>query len=548
MSARRKLGIAGLIGAVLAGCSHSDNPPDGPPTLVAVSGEGQFALPGAALVESLVVNAVDGQNVGVAGVAVSWTAVTGGGSVHPAGPSTDANGRLAAQWILGSVGANVVTATAGQSTVTFHATASNNPPNKLGLISQPSSGQSGVAFATQPVVEIQSSSGAPVPQAGVTITASLASGSSFAALGGSATAVTAANGRASFVGLKLTGPVGSYTLRFSGSGLGAVVTGPIDLTTVSGRVPLIDMGNRTYLGFTGGLFANGSNTMPAAHATAGAARARAIQRLNLSGAPSPSGRIVLMSIGFSNVTQEWCAVASFPCNSWSFTGQAAADPAVNHGALAIVNGAQGGKTSQFWRSPASAEYDRVRDSVLTPLGFSEAQVEVVWLKSANPDPSISLPSAQGDAIQLVTENGDILRALKIRYPNLQMVFFSSRIYAGYANTTLNPEPFAYENGFAVKWTIQAQIDQMANGGTIVDARAGNLNYTTVAPWASWGPYLWADGLNPRSDGLTWANSEYQSDGTHPNTAGETKIGTRLLTFFKTDPHTSCWFLSGQTCP
>src|SRR6185436_15688647 len=186
----------------------------------------------------------------------------------------------------------------------------------------------------------------------------IATGSSFGALGATTTAVTAGNGRATFTGLKLTGPVGNYTLSFTAPGFTAVTTSVIALSTVSGRVPLTDMENRTYRGFTGGLFAGGANTMPAAHAAEGAARARAVERLSTSGNPSPSGKIVLMSVGMSNATQEWCGDASFPCNSWTFTGQANADNAVNHSALAIVNGAKGGQVASDWDSPSDPNYDR----------------------------------------------------------------------------------------------------------------------------------------------------------------------------------------------
>jgi hypothetical protein len=143
--------------------------------------------------------------------------------------------------------------------------------------------------------------------------------------------------------------------------------------------------------------------------------------------------------------------------------------------------------------------------------------------------------------------GNIVRALKTRYPHLQLVFFSSRIYAGYATTTLNPEPYAYESGFAVKWIIQAQIDQMRNGGTIVDTRAGDLSLNSGAPWLAWGPYLWADGTTPRSDGLVWLQNDLAADGTHPSQSGQQKVGSMLLAFFAGSSYTMPWFCALPGC-
>jgi hypothetical protein len=301
-----------------------------------------------------------------------------------------------------------------------------------------------------------------------------------------------------------------------------------------------------YKGFAGRLY-TGSNQMPDDHAAAGAVRAAAIVPRDTSGVPDPGGKYVMVSIGMSNTTQEYCSGGGgLPCDPFTFMGQAAADPAVNHTTLALANGALGGRTAAFWDSPTDPDYDRVRDTVLAPQGLSEAQVQMAWVKVANPGPTAALPAAQSDAYRLLTQTGDIVRALKVRYPNLQQVFLSSRIYAGYATTPLNPEPFAYESAFAVKWAVGAQIRQMRTGE--VDPRAGNLDYGSVAPWMAWGPYLWANGPYARLDGLRWLRADFAPDGTHPSNPGRQKVGSLLLAFFKTAPQTSCWFLAGQTCP
>lgn len=328
---------------------------------------------------------------------------------------------------------------------------------------------------------------------------------------------------------------------------GADPTDPGGASPGNEKIPITDMSSaQAYLGFGGGLYPGG-NAIPAAHLAAGLARTRTIQPLDVNGSPSPAGRYVLISIGMSNTTQEFCSGGSTPqCVSWSFMGQAASDPAVNRSTLVIVNGARGGQTAAAWVSATSLEYDRIRDSWLTPSGLSERQVQIAWVKVANQNPTRSLPSSSSDAFTLVSQMATIARTLKQRYPNLQQIFFSSRIYAGYATTQLNPEPYAYESGLAVKWVVQAQIDQIQQG-RVVNTGAGDLDYGTVAPWVAWGPYLWTGGMTPRSDGLVWTTADVATDGTHPSQSGAEKVAGMLLDFFKTSPVTRCWFLADGSC-
>lgn len=315
------------------------------------------------------------------------------------------------------------------------------------------------------------------------------------------------------------------------------------------RVPINDLLHGTYKGmYRGGLYGHGTNEMSEAQHTEGLLRAQNIQPLDAEGMPSAMGKYVLISIGMSNTTQEWCdGDAEPPCLLNTFMRRAQDSPDVNHTTLQIVNGAMGFRVASFWDSPSDQDYNRVRDSVLAPQGLTEAQVVAAWVKVANSTPQRALPDAEADAHQLLVSMGNILRALKVRYPNMQMAFFSSRIYGGYATVMLNPEPYAYEYGFAVQWLMDAQRAQMEEG-RIVNEEAGDLDYRTAVPWISWGPYLWADGLNPRSDGLIWEQSDMQMDGVHPSRAGQGKVGQMLMDFFSTSPFTRCWFLAaGGEC-
>jgi len=323
-----------------------------------------------------------------------------------------------------------------------------------------------------------------------------------------------------------------------------VVIGP---PTDTVKIPLTDLLARTYYGNAGGLYPGGINQPPSDHDSAARARRTAIKPLDVNGDESPFGKYVLISIGMSNTTQEWCSEKSGPpCAPWTFMGKAAADPSVNHYALVIVNGAADGQDAPAWTSPSAAAYDRIKVARLAPLGLSENQVQAAWVKLQDPKPSISLPADSADAYVFLTNLGQVLRALRIRYPNLRIVFLSSRSYGGYAATDLNPEPYAYESGFSVKWAIESQINEMR--GLPGNPRAGTLNYTKKsAPLIVWGPYLWANGTIPRSDGVVWNRADFEEDGTHPSQSGETKVAGMLMDFFKNSPFARCWFVANQYC-
>jgi len=324
------------------------------------------------------------------------------------------------------------------------------------------------------------------------------------------------------------------------------LAGPAGQRPDTARVPLTELGTATYRSFEGGLYPGGSNVVPAAHAALGTTFAHNIRPRNAAGQPDPSGKIVLLSVGMSNATQEFCGGGPTACQSFSFVGQALADAAVDRAHLVLVDGAQGGKVIVDWDATTDATYATVRDTRLAALGVTEAQVQAVWLKEATPGPTVPLPAENADAYTIVSGLGTVVRTLKQRYPNLQVVFLSSRIYAGYAPPgTLNPEPFAYESGFAVKWLIAAQVTQGTSGPP--DARAGDLRPGVVAPWLAWGPYLWANGATPRADGLVWLPADFQEDFTHPSASARQKVGAMLLAFMKGSPQAACWFLAGQGC-
>jgi hypothetical protein len=273
--------------------------------------------------------------------------------------------------------------------------------------------------------------------------------------------------------------------------------------TSTGLIPLTDLGKRKHRGHRGGLYPGGLNQPSRPYLKLGLSSAKRVG--------GPGEQIVLLSVGMSNTSQEF----------QPFMRLASQDMDVSP-AVTFVDGAFGAWDARRIARPRSG-YWAALDRRLAAAGVSARDVQVVWLKEAISGEDRPFPQ---DARALRANLRAIVRILGRRFPRLRLIYTSSRSYAGYAVTGLNPEPAAYDSGFAVRWLIQDRMEGRLKG-----------------PWVGWGPYLWTDGTKGRADGFTWACEDVRRDGTHPSATGAAKVARLLLQFFKSDPTTKSWFLA-----
>jgi hypothetical protein len=297
---------------------------------------------------------------------------------------------------------------------------------------------------------------------------------------------------------------------------------------------LVDTDPLTYVptGVIGGLYPGGSNLRPPAHEAAGVAAAGQVVSRDAAGNPALNGKIGMISVGMSNTQMDF----------GGFKVLADTDPQVNDH-LVVVNGAAGGGVIEAWVDPTDPNYQLYWDnfySKIAAAGLTVEQMQVVWVKITQLDYQPDFPA---DMQALSDMYVTLAQMLKQRLPNLKITYFSSRTRSFTYFLGLAPETTAFENGFAVRWMIEKQL----NGDPA-------LNYDpargpVTSSYISWGPYLWIDGLNPRLDGKVWLLSYVTDrDCTHPTSAGIDYVADMMMEFFKSDTTSIPWFLNEPPTP
>jgi len=298
-----------------------------------------------------------------------------------------------------------------------------------------------------------------------------------------------------------------------------------------GRLPVSDMTNSTWNAIRGGLYPEGRAVPPPDKMFAYQTIIDAVEPRALDGLLHPTdGRIVMIGVGASNPRTEFNA----------FVALAKSDPSAST-SLIFANTCVGGQGVQKMNLPTDS-YWKNASKVLDSLGCSAAQVQLAWVETDNTqDADTTFPgAAQGLADDLFT----LCTTMRSFYPNLKVIYFSSRSYAGYIDPAsalagrglLSPRD--YLNGWAIKFLIERQI-------------VGTAGYTFTGvtadlPALMWCTDNWADGTTPKLDGLFWHCDDFSGDGLHLSPLGEEKSGARIYRFFSTDPLAQRWYQAQPT--
>lgn len=243
--------------------------------------------------------------------------------------------------------------------------------------------------------------------------------------------------------------------------------------------------------FETGLYPGGANELPEAHRKAGERLAASIRPLDTNGKPDEkNGRILLLAVGHSNGRHYFGALED----------KLRQHAAELHPRFEFINAAVPGAgllRMKNWATepPQSKSWQRAKELTSRP-GCSPLQVQALLFIASDSQahPKALLPQTQfPKPIEEMQRNlGTVLAHFAKDYPNLKIAFLMSDGLRHFSGV----EPASYEEGFAVKWLIETQINHKPD--TAFEGESRKL------PWLAWGPYIWDN---------SWDQS-YFLDGTH----------------------------------
>ncbi len=313
----------------------------------------------------------------------------------------------------------------------------------------------------------------------------------------------------------------------------------------TGLIPLNDLGTGYYNGIQGGLYLFGTNEMPSNHKKKGNNYSKQFKPLDsLGNINYEEGEVLMLAFGASIASN---AINAFGDSLVHYDFEGVSN------CVSIKSMCFGGKDLDYMIDTVSDNYwDGVRDR-MAERGETNAQVQIAWLMQQSDGDSTDdfLTYYNSVSAKYVT----LLQMMKDTFPNLKQVFISGIHYTGYMDPNHDRFPsFSNPHDYWGNLVIRDIIKRQING----DPALKYTGFAPQVPWLAWGPYFWADGVNPRTtDGLSWKCEQFRTDATgggfhlvnEPESLGvEAQM---LLDFFETNPVAKTWYLDGTlwaSCP
>jgi hypothetical protein len=310
--------------------------------------------------------------------------------------------------------------------------------------------------------------------------------------------------------------------------ISAGVSNNLAAATDTVKVPITDLGSKTFRGYVGGLYPGGLNRPTGDYKRDLTKFYKKVAPLNAQGLiDSSNGKIVWISLGGSTGGHTFRELKDKtlgnPLTNPYLVLQSASDGSGEGSQNSIMN-------------PSDPYWTHV-NQVLARAFLTPKQVQIIYYETEDSIPLVSFPGRPN----LFKNDMEVaMRTIKAKFINCKLVYVQGRTTTFPPVTRItNVEPCPYYNGWGEKFMIEDQINGVA--GTEYKGAGA------VAPLVTWGWYQWADGSNvPRKDGFTWQSFE-TTDGMHPTDAGLDTLATRMQNFFLADQYASIWY-ANHTAP
>ena len=289
-----------------------------------------------------------------------------------------------------------------------------------------------------------------------------------------------------------------------------------------GNIPIDVIGAGTFMDSVGGLYPGGLNVATGTYADDLLSTSQSIVPIDTFGvinSTSKLSKVVFLSLGGSTGGHNMKSLKD------KTTGNPLTNPKLK---LLSANNGTGDASINSIMNPDDKYWNHVTQ-IIKGGKASYRQVQVVYLETEDSSRYVAFP---GRPNIVKGELQVCLRTLRIKFPNLKIVYNLARTKTFQSTALWNREPSPYYFGWATKWAIQDQINQVPGTQYKGDS--------AVAPMLAWGFYQWADSIPRSTDGFYWLASE-TADGLHANAAGQDTLASHFQKFLLTDPYASLWY-------